>query len=105
MGVLLYGVKEKQNPNNFEGIRLVQNLDRPSAQRIKELEVEAARSPKQMEERYGTSKVKMIGKTRLLAGCGRPTPVSDVFWTSTTIFNLGANQPLGSVKCSNHLGQ
>lgn len=25
-------------------------------------------------------------------GCGRPTPVSDVFWTSTTIFNLGANQ-------------
>ena len=27
-------------------------------------------------------------------GCGRPTPVSDVFWTSTTIFNLGANQLL-----------
>ena len=31
VGVLLYGVKEKQNPNNFEGIRLVQNLERPSA--------------------------------------------------------------------------
>eukprot|EP00435_Cladocopium_sp_Y103_P027912 s898_g6.t3 len=77
VGVLLYGVKEKQNPNNFDGIRLLHDLDRPSAQRIKELEQEASRTPKQMEERYG---------------CGRPTPVSDVFWTSTTIFNLGANQ-------------
>ena len=77
VGVLLYGVKEKQNPNNFDGIRLLHDLDRPSAQRIKVLEEEANRSPKQMEERYG---------------CGRPIPVSDVFWTSTTIFNLGANQ-------------
>eukprot|EP00913_Durusdinium_trenchii_P006848 g6439.t1 len=77
VGVLLYGVKEKQNPNNFDGIRLLFDLDRPSAQRIKQLEEEARRSPKQMEERYG---------------CGKATPVSDVFWTSTTIFNLGANQ-------------
>lgn len=29
-----------------------------------------------------------------MPGCGRPIPVSDVFWTSTTIFNLGANQLL-----------
>lgn len=31
VGVLLYGVKEKQNPNNFDGIRLLHDLDRPSA--------------------------------------------------------------------------
>lgn len=30
VGVLLYGVKEKQNPNNFDGIRLLHDLDRPS---------------------------------------------------------------------------
>ena len=40
----------------------------------------------------------------LLPGCGRPTPVSDVFWTSTTIFNLGANQFLG-YKCHQGPGQ
>ncbi|CAJ1368431.1 unnamed protein product [Effrenium voratum] len=77
VGVLLFGVREKQNPNNFEGIRLLHDLDRPTAHRIKQLEEEAKRPPKQMEERYG---------------CGRAVPVSDVFWTSTTIFNLGANQ-------------
>lgn len=31
VGVLLYGVREKQNPNNFDGIRLLLDLDRPSA--------------------------------------------------------------------------
>eukprot|EP00930_Biecheleria_cincta_P039856 TRINITY_DN27356_c0_g1_i1.p1 TRINITY_DN27356_c0_g1~~TRINITY_DN27356_c0_g1_i1.p1 ORF type:complete len:658 (+),score=118.20 TRINITY_DN27356_c0_g1_i1:97-1974(+) len=76
LGVALYGVREKQNPNNFEGISVLQELDRPSAQRIKQLEQEAARSPGAFEERYG---------------CGRAVPVSDMFWTCTTIFNLNAN--------------
>mmetsp|Transcript_10370 Transcript_10370/g.24971 ORF Transcript_10370/g.24971 Transcript_10370/m.24971 type:complete len:615 (-) Transcript_10370:24-1868(-) len=77
VGVLLYGVREKQNPNNFDGIRLLLDLDRPSAQRIKQLQQESSRTPAQLAERYGV---------------GRAVPVSDVFWTSTTIFNLGANQ-------------
>lgn len=76
LGVALYGVREKQNPNHFEGISVLQELDRPSAQRIKQLDLEAARAPGTFEERYG---------------CGRTVPVSDVFWTCTTIFNLNAN--------------
>lgn len=76
LGVALYGVREKQNPNHFEGISVLQELDRPSAQRIKQLDMEAARSPAAFEERYG---------------CGQTVPVSDVFWTCTTIFNLNAH--------------
>mmetsp|Transcript_72947 Transcript_72947/g.152293 ORF Transcript_72947/g.152293 Transcript_72947/m.152293 type:complete len:650 (+) Transcript_72947:226-2175(+) len=76
VGVALYGVREKLNPNGFEGIRLLQELDRPSAQRIKQLELEIARSPESFEERYGY---------------GRKVMLSDVFWTSTTIFNLAAS--------------
>eukprot|EP00933_Yihiella_yeosuensis_P004334 TRINITY_DN108705_c0_g1_i1.p1 TRINITY_DN108705_c0_g1~~TRINITY_DN108705_c0_g1_i1.p1 ORF type:complete len:632 (-),score=135.40 TRINITY_DN108705_c0_g1_i1:409-2265(-) len=77
VGVAFYGVREKLNPNSFEGIRVLQDLDRPSAQRIRQLEQEAARQPAQFEERYGY---------------GRPVPVSDVFWTCTTVFNLGAHE-------------
>jgi len=76
VGVALYGVREKMNPNGFEGIRVVQELDKPSAQRIKQLEVEAARPADQFKERYGIN---------------HRTPLSDVFWTCTTIFNLSAN--------------
>eukprot|EP00928_Gymnodinium_smaydae_P018070 TRINITY_DN16878_c1_g6_i1.p1 TRINITY_DN16878_c1_g6~~TRINITY_DN16878_c1_g6_i1.p1 ORF type:complete len:664 (+),score=145.51 TRINITY_DN16878_c1_g6_i1:60-1994(+) len=76
VGVVFYGVREKLNPNGFEGIRVVQELDRPSAQRIRQLETEASRSKAHFEERYG---------------CARPAPLSDVFWTCTTIFNLSAN--------------
>lgn len=76
IGVALYGVREKQNPNGFEGIRMLQELERPSAQRIKLLEAEMLRSPESFEERYGH---------------GRQVPLSDVFWTCTTIFNLSAN--------------
>ena len=36
VGVLLYGVKEKQNPNNFDGIRLLHDLDRPSVFGLKQ---------------------------------------------------------------------
>ncbi|CAE8726403.1 unnamed protein product, partial [Polarella glacialis] len=76
IGVCLYGVRDKLNPNNFEGIRVLQDLDRPSAQRIRQLEQEVARPREQFEERYGS---------------GRAVPVSDVFWTCTTIFNVSAN--------------
>ena len=38
--------------------------------------------------------VRILACGHISPGCGRPTPVSDVFWTSTTIFNLGANQLL-----------
>jgi len=75
VGVLLYGVREKQNPNGFEGIRLILELDRPSAQRIRQLEVEASRTKTQFIERYGQGHA----------------PLSDVFWTCTTVFNLSAN--------------
>jgi len=75
VGVVLYGVKEKINPNGFEGIRVLQELDRSTAQRIRSLEVEAARPREKFEERYGIQAV----------------PLSDVFWTCTTIFNLSAN--------------
>jgi len=76
IGVALYGVREKQNPNGFEGIRVLQELERPSAQRIKQLELEIARTAESFEERYGYA---------------RRVPLSDVFWTCTTIFNLAAN--------------
>lgn len=76
VGVVLYGVRDKQNPNGFEGIRSLQELDQPSAQRIKQLELEVHRSSSSFEERYGI---------------GRSVPLSDVFWTCTTIFNLSAN--------------
>jgi len=55
---------------------VLQELDRPSAQRIRQLEVEGRRSAPQFEERYGH---------------GREVPLSDVLWTCTTIFNLSAN--------------
>lgn len=76
VGIALYGVREKLNPNNFEGIRVLQDLERPNAQRIRQLEGEISRSAASFEERYGHA---------------RPTPLSDVFWTCTTIFNLSAN--------------
>lgn len=76
VGVVLYGVREQQNPNSFQGIRVIQELDRPSAQRIKQLEQEVQRSPEQFEERYGPKQA---------------VPLSDVLWTCTTIFNLSAN--------------
>lgn len=76
LGIVLYGVREKQNPNGFEGIQVLQELDRPSAPRIKQLEQEAARTPAQFVERYG---------------CAQPVALSDVFWTCTTLFNLSAN--------------
>eukprot|EP00927_Polykrikos_kofoidii_P066420 TRINITY_DN62017_c0_g1_i1.p1 TRINITY_DN62017_c0_g1~~TRINITY_DN62017_c0_g1_i1.p1 ORF type:complete len:645 (-),score=103.23 TRINITY_DN62017_c0_g1_i1:96-2030(-) len=76
VGVVLYGVRERANPNNFEGIRVLQELDRPSAQRIRQLEVESQRTRAQFQERYGH---------------GYPAPLSDVFWTCTTVFNLSAN--------------
>lgn len=76
VGVVLYGIREKNNPNSFEGIRVIQELDRPNAHRIRQLQQEVDRSAEQFEERYG-----ML----------RPVPLSDVFWTCTTIFNLSAN--------------
>mmetsp|Transcript_45290 Transcript_45290/g.80399 ORF Transcript_45290/g.80399 Transcript_45290/m.80399 type:complete len:662 (-) Transcript_45290:98-2083(-) len=76
VGVVLYGVREQQNPNSFQGIRVIQELDRPSAQRIRQLEQEVLRSPAQFEERYGPKQA---------------VPLSDVLWTCTTIFNLNAN--------------
>mmetsp|Transcript_12600 Transcript_12600/g.23273 ORF Transcript_12600/g.23273 Transcript_12600/m.23273 type:complete len:630 (+) Transcript_12600:76-1965(+) len=76
VGILLYGVREKLNPNGFEGIRLLQELERPSAQRIRQLELEAARTAPQFQERYGYNQA---------------LPLADVFWTCTTIFNLSAN--------------
>lgn len=76
IGIALYGVREKLNPNGFDGIRVLQELERPSAQRIKQLETEILRSPQSFEERYGV---------------GRRVPLSDVFWTCNTIFSLAAN--------------
>lgn len=76
VGIVLYGVREKHNPVGFEGIRVLQELDRPSAQRIRQLEQEVSRTAEQFEERYGHR---------------RPVPLSDVFWTCITIFNLSAN--------------
>eukprot|EP00429_Kryptoperidinium_foliaceum_P015425 CAMPEP_0176046538 /NCGR_PEP_ID=MMETSP0120_2-20121206/23108_1 /TAXON_ID=160619 /ORGANISM="Kryptoperidinium foliaceum, Strain CCMP 1326" /LENGTH=547 /DNA_ID=CAMNT_0017379949 /DNA_START=51 /DNA_END=1690 /DNA_ORIENTATION=+ len=75
VGIALFGVREKLNPNGFEGIRVLQELDRPSALRIKQLEAEIVRTPASFEERYGF---------------GRAVPLSDVFWTCTTVLNLAA---------------
>lgn len=75
VGVVLFGVRERQNPNSFEGIYVLQELAPPSAPRIKQLSQEAARTPAQFEERHG---------------CHRPTPLSDMLWTCTTLFSLGA---------------
>jgi len=72
VGVVLVGVREQQNPNNFDGILVLQGLDRPSAQRIKQLQLEEARPAAQFEERYGYN---------------RKVPLSDVFWTCVSIFN------------------
>ena len=39
VGVFFYGTRETKNPNEFPGIFELQDLEPPSAQRIKELEV------------------------------------------------------------------
>jgi ATP-dependent DNA helicase 2 subunit 1 len=72
-----YGVRDKQNPNGFEGIRVLQELDPPTAQRIRLLESEAVRPRAQFEERYGP---------------GHPTLLSDVFWACQSIFSLRADK-------------
>jgi len=77
VGIMLYGVREKNNPNSFEGIRVIQELDKPNAQRIKQLQQEVERTADQFEERYGMQKAAHVS-------------LADVFWTCTTIFNLSA---------------
>jgi ATP-dependent DNA helicase 2 subunit 1 len=76
VGILLYGVRDMSNPNSFEGIRIIQELGEPNAQRIRQLQQEVERSAEQFDEKYGMQ---------------RAVPLSEVFWTCTTIFNLSAN--------------
>jgi ATP-dependent DNA helicase 2 subunit 1 len=71
IGVVYYGVREKNTTQGFEGIRIFQELDPPSAQRIRLLEGEAERPRAQFEERYGA---------------GHPTLLSDVFWACQNLF-------------------
>lgn len=75
VGVVLFGVRNMKNPNNFAGIHVLLELDQPDAARIRTLEDEEKRSAAQFEERYG---------------CDPAVPISDVFWTCSTMFNLAA---------------
>eukprot|EP00929_Paragymnodinium_shiwhaense_P041735 TRINITY_DN21678_c0_g1_i1.p1 TRINITY_DN21678_c0_g1~~TRINITY_DN21678_c0_g1_i1.p1 ORF type:complete len:623 (-),score=160.24 TRINITY_DN21678_c0_g1_i1:471-2339(-) len=72
VAVMLYGVADKLNPNGLEGIRMLQDLDRSDAKRIRELENEMKRTPAQFAERYGT---------------GREVQLSDVLWTCSSVFS------------------
>jgi ATP-dependent DNA helicase 2 subunit 1 len=70
LGVCFYGTKEKQNPNDFEGLYVFMNLDIPDAQKIIDLETIL----KSEEFTYGHSE--------------KEFPFCDALWTCSTMFSL-----------------
>ncbi|ELR22853.1 ATPdependent DNA helicase ii, 70 kDa subunit (ku70) superfamily protein [Acanthamoeba castellanii str. Neff] len=82
VGVCFYGTEKKNNPNDFEGIYVLQELDVPDAQRIMDLEgLLPAGHP--------------IGSLTLAVGddftpfghCSADFPFCDALWTCSTMFS------------------
>lgn len=83
-GVILFNTRETKNPLNLNGIYLLQDFERPSAERIKFIMDESKRSRQSFDRTYG------------FARSGDFT-MSDLFWTSNQVFAVGA--PKSSYKC------
>ncbi|RUS22756.1 hypothetical protein BC937DRAFT_87171 [Endogone sp. FLAS-F59071] len=82
VGILLYGTEKKQNSTNFEHIYILQDLDMPDAQRIKEIEaVVNATGETKFHDEFGSTHEEF--------------PLSEVFWTCTNMFSASA-QKVGS---------
>jgi len=73
IAVCFYGTREKRNPNDFDSIYLLVDLDTPDAKIILELETLLSKQETFMK-RFGHSSNKLI--------------FADVLWTCSTIFSL-----------------